>query len=143
MSLPFIPLDMNKNTVAEAVAISGATPNSSSVVINTPVVMTQVVATASSPFLRLTDTNTSYTLNPADEYVCAVSPTYTSIYVPSAINKGGKKYVIMRAYDSNDSLTIYPLLPAELFDGQLDSLQLTSANTLIEIVSNGITWNTC
>lgn len=136
-------IDPTKNTVSENIIPSGTSAGSANLNMAAPVNIEQTINTGiggSGRFLKLDDTKTSYTLLDEDETVEVASTTYETIFLPTAVGKGGKKYVILRGVEGNQTLAIRSQLN-ELIDGVVQELLLVANNQHVELLSNDFVWN--
>lgn len=86
-------------------------------------------------FKQLTGNYTYYNMTVNDYAVEVVSPTYTTITLPSSVNNGGRLYAISTT-SMNPNLFVLPQ-PGESIDGG-PSIQLKQKYTHIHIMSNNI-----
>ncbi len=90
-------------------------------------------------YKNITDDATEYTLGINDFAIDINSDTYITIKLPSALNIGGKKYLISRGEMANNNLVV-EAQPGETIDG-IFSIPLDSNRLRLEIISNNIdTW---
>lgn len=136
-------IDPIKNTVNENIIPSGTSSTSANLNMQAPVVIEQNLATStnSGRFVKLIDNGTTYTMLTEDETVEVASATYTTIFLPTAVGRGGKRYIILRSFTGPGTLAIESQ-PGELIDGAVQQLLLVGNNQHVELLSNDFVWNT-
>lgn len=133
-------LDTGKKTLIESIPIIGSTGYTNINLQAFPPY--QIIANNFPPstnnFRDLTDTKTSYTLQLSDFMVQVSSPTYQTIYLPSAVGQGAKQFYISN--HSSQNILIWAQ-SGEFIDGKA-YMKLTSNTHTIVTGNSYVDWYT-
>lgn len=141
--MSFFVLDSGNNSVGNNVVPTGTNPTNADVVIKT-LVVNQVITPnpVQDAYKALTDNGTSYTMLLEDGTVEVISPTYTSIYLPTTAGNENKKYIIIRSFSGSTILTVYPYSIVETIVDD-PSIQLLQEGDTLQIIADAeLNWGT-
>jgi hypothetical protein len=120
----------NKNTIGSYIIPTGNTNKitvfGESLIINSGIDFN---------FKQIIDTETNYLLTDSDYAIEIISDTYNTITLPSALNIGGRTYIISRG-STNNNLILQAQI-GETIDSR-NIIQLKRINDHIKVMSNNI-----